>query len=122
MSWLAIARAVSDEMAKPMPAACAPPPGLAAARVGMPMTCPDMLTSAPPLLPGLMGALVWMTSGRVAPAASAVAGSVTDRPVADTMPSVTLLASTSGLPGQRAERDTATEQRPCQCGHRWRAP
>ena len=57
-----------------MPAACAPLCGLTAASVGMPMTCPDRLTSAPPLLPGLMGALVWMTSGRVAPAESVVAG------------------------------------------------
>ena len=31
----------------------------------MPITCPELLTSAPPLLPGSMGALVWIAPGSV---------------------------------------------------------
>ena len=75
-------------MAKPMPWAWAPLSGLAAASVGMPITCPEALTSAPPLLPGLMGALVWIALGKVAAAEPGAAGSVTARPVAEMMPSV----------------------------------
>src|SRR6266566_8315943 len=62
-------------------------------RVGIPTTCPSRSTSAPPLLPGLIGALVWITFGSEAPP-----GSVTVRPTALTIPSVTLLCSPSGLP------------------------
>jgi hypothetical protein len=34
---------------------------------GMPTTWPARFTRAPPLLPGLMAAEVWITSGKVAP-------------------------------------------------------
>ena len=54
-----------DERAKPIPLAAEPPSsGSVAARVGMPMTRPWVSTRAPPLLPGLMAALVWTVSGR----------------------------------------------------------
>jgi hypothetical protein len=43
--------------------------GSSAASVGMPITRPDRSTSAPPELPGLIAALVWMTDKRVAPSA-----------------------------------------------------
>ena len=55
-------------IAKPMPGAAPPPAsGSVAASVGMPMTSPDRLTSAPPLLPGLIAAEVWMAPVIVAP-------------------------------------------------------
>ena len=66
--------------------------------VGTPITLADRSTSAPPLLPGLIAALVWMAWGRVAPGEPSPAGSVTARPTAETMPSVTLPVSPSGLP------------------------
>src|SRR5574337_1728161 len=93
MSWLAMSLAVFEGMAKPMPGAAPPIWGSVAVRVGMPMTWPDRSTRAPPLLPGLIGALVWMTLGIAAPF-----GSLTVRPRALMMPSVTLLWRPSGLP------------------------
>lgn len=45
-------------MAKPMPFTWALSCGLASARAGMPVTSPADLTSAPPLLPGLIRVLV----------------------------------------------------------------
>src|ERR1039458_4506457 len=93
-----MSRTVLEGIPKPMPGAGAPVSEVAAASVGTPMTCPDRLTSAPPLLPGLIGALIWIAPGRVAPGDSRVAGSAAARPVAETMPSVTLLVSPSGLP------------------------
>ena len=59
----------------------------------MPTTSPLRSTRAPPLLPGLIAALVWITSGRALPL-----GSLTWRPRALTMPSVTLDWRPSGLP------------------------
>ena len=56
------------------------PPVPAAVSVGMPMTSPAVVTRAPPLLPGLIGALVWIASGRVAPGPPSLAGSATTRP------------------------------------------
>ena len=85
-------------MAKPMPWAWVPLCGLAAASVGMPITCPEALTSAPPRLPGLIAAVVWIAPGRVVAAEPWAAGSVTARPVAEMMPSVTLPDRPSGLP------------------------
>jgi hypothetical protein len=43
-----------------MPFAATPLDGSTAASIGMPMSTPFKLTSAPPLLPGLEDALVWM--------------------------------------------------------------
>ena len=62
------------------------------------MTWPDALTSAPPLLPGLIGALVWIAPASVAAAEPSAAGSVTARSVAETIPWVTLPDRPSGLP------------------------
>ena len=50
-----------------MPAAAPPSCGSLAASVGMPITRPWMSASAPPELPGLIGALVWIVFGSVTP-------------------------------------------------------
>ncbi len=71
-------------MAKPMPL----PLGLMA--VLMPTTCPRRLKSGPPLLPGLMLASVWMKSS-YGPAPMV-------RPLALTMPIVTVWPRPNGLP------------------------
>ena len=60
ISCLAMLVTVSLGIAKPIPAAAPPSWGSVAASVGMPMTFPAKSTSAPPLLPGLIAALVWM--------------------------------------------------------------
>ena len=49
------------------PGAAPPSSGSEAASVGMPITAPVRSTSAPPLLPGLIGALVWITAGSATP-------------------------------------------------------
>src|SRR4029453_7752515 len=74
-----------------------------AARVGMPMTWPWRSTRAPPELPGLMGALVWITLGRATPLSS-----LTVRPRALMIPSVTLDCSPRGLPMARATSPTSS--------------
>jgi hypothetical protein len=71
----------------------------------MPMTWPERSTSAPPLLPGLIGALVWIVLMRTA---ELPCPSDTVRPVADTMPSVTVPVSPSGLPMARTISPTRT--------------
>ncbi len=82
-----------------MPAAApSPMPGSVAASVGMPMTCPSRSTRAPPLLPGLIAADVCTMLAMVAPVPPSVLPSLTVRPVADTMPWVTLDDSPSGEP------------------------
>ena len=97
---------VSDGIAKPMPAAAPPSCGLVAASVGMPITCPSRFTSAPPLLPGLIAALVWIALIRTA---ELPCPSDTVRPVADTMPSVTVPVRPSGLPIASTISPTRTE-------------
>ena len=83
-----------DGIAKPMPEAGVPPySGFDAPSVGIPMTRPWMSTSAPPELPGLIAALVWMRLGSEMPLPSWPV-----RPSALTMPSVTELDRPSGLP------------------------
>jgi hypothetical protein len=57
MSWSMTARAITTGTAKPMP--MLPPAGPMIA-VLMPMSSPLRLTSAPPELPGLIEASVWM--------------------------------------------------------------
>src|SRR4051812_18809063 len=69
----------------------------------MPITRPDRSTSAPPELPGLIAALVWMTDERVMPLPSG-----TLRRTAETMPSVTLERSPSGFPRASTMSPTAT--------------
>ncbi len=99
MIWSATVRTMDDGMAKPMPAAASPfRPGSDAARVGIPMTSPSRSTSAPPLLPGLMAAEVWIMLGMVAPVPPVPDVSLTVRPVAETIPWVTLEDSPSGEP------------------------
>ena len=89
-------------MANPMPGAGAPPvSGSNAASVGIPTTWPDRSASAPPLLPGLIAALVCTACGSVAPGPPFAPGSVTVRPTAETMPLVTLPVSPNGLPMAR---------------------
>src|SRR4051812_959318 len=80
-------------IANPMPFAAPPICGSEAVSVGMPTTAPVRSTRAPPLLPGLIAALVWITPGSATPFSS-----FTVRPSALTMPSVTLLWRPSGLP------------------------
>ena len=55
-----------------------------------------------------MAALVWTTSGRVAPGPPASDGSVTVRPTAETMPFVTLPVRPSGLPMASTMSPTAS--------------
>ena len=84
---------MSMGMAKPMPWA------LPATAVLTPMTWPSESSSAPPELPGLMAASVWIRLRRLRgwPVASSV--TVIERPVALTTPVVTLFSkSPSGLP------------------------
>src|SRR3954451_2962257 len=95
--WPAIDRTVLLAIAKPIPEAAPPSSGSVAASVGMPMTAPSESTSAPPLLPGLIGALVWITAGSATPPPSG-----TVRLVELTTPWVTLERSPSGLPIARA--------------------
>ena len=104
MTWpvLMICPAISvtmlEGMANPIPGAAPPSCWSVAASVGIPTTWPARLTRAPPLLPGLIAAEVWITSGKVAPGFPPSGGSGTVRPVAEMIPSVTLLARPSGLP------------------------
>src|SRR5262245_35792854 len=95
MSCGAMLVTVSLGIAKPIPTAAPPICGSLAASVGMPTTCPAKLTSAPPLFPGLIGALVWMA---LMSTAELPWPSDTVRPVAETIPSVTVPVSPSGLP------------------------
>ena len=67
----------------------------------MPTTSPDMLTSGPPELPGLMAASVWMKSLNGLP------GSM-DRPLALMMPAVTVCWSPKGEPMASTQSPTLT--------------
>ena len=70
------------------------------------MTSPAPFTSAPPELPGLIAASVWMASMTVA--SSWVEPVATARPVALMIPSVTVLESPSGAPIATATSPTCT--------------
>ena len=82
-----------------------PPPswGSVAARVGIPITRLWMSTSAPPELPGLIAALVWIIIGNVT-----LLSSCTASRKALTIPSVTLDRSPSGLPIAIARSPTSS--------------
>ena len=67
----------------------------------MPITSLFKVTSAPPLLPGLIGALVWTAPAIVAPGKAPSRGEDTVRPTAETIPLVTLPDRPSGLPMAR---------------------
>ena len=65
-----LGRDVPDEVlgiAKPIPGARPPSSGSVAASVGIPITRPWRSASAPPELPGLIAALVWIISGSAMP-------------------------------------------------------
>src|SRR5690348_14533574 len=70
--------------------------GLVALSVGMPISWPLRFTSAPPLLPGLMGALVWISPVRSP--AGPLGASLAERLSALTMPKVAVLRRPSGEP------------------------
>ncbi len=92
-----------------MPGAAEPPSsGSTAVSVLIPITWLERLTSAPPLLPGLIAAEVCTMLPMVAPGEPGLCGSVTVRPTAETMPSVTLLDRPSGLPMASVTCPTAT--------------
>ncbi len=93
ISWDTTASTRFDGIAKPTPFAGVLDSVLTAVNVGMPMNSPCKLTRAPPLLPGLMGASVWMALEIVVPA-----DSVTLRFSALIMPSVAVSVIPSGLP------------------------
>ena len=98
ISWLAIVSAMSTGMAKPSPMLPPLEPGTAAPAEGIPTSCPSQLTIAPPLLPGLIAASVWMASASSALWDVPPPGTSTVRASALTMPLVTLLDSPSGAP------------------------
>src|SRR5580765_1864562 len=134
MSWSAIALASRTGMAKPIPMLPAwPLPWDSEAMAElMPTSWPEALTRAPPLLPGLIAALVWIalvTTGSVVccDCPNGSVGScwlcppvVTGRLRALTIPVVTVPARPSGLPMamtgsptlSASESPTATGVRP----------
>src|SRR4051794_33664768 len=67
MSCGATTLTVPAGIANPMPGAEPPICGSAAVSVGIPTTSPSRFTRAPPLLPGLIAAEVWMTPDKLAP-------------------------------------------------------
>ena len=75
-----IGRAMSIGMAKPMPVESR------STAVLMPMTAPVASRSGPPLFPGLIAASVWMRL-----VSRTLESSWTVRPVAETIPVVTVL-------------------------------
>ena len=86
--WPSTARAMLDGTAKPMPTL--PPEGPMIAEL-MPTSSPRRLTSAPPELPGLIEASVWMKSSKPS-------GERPLLPSALTMPEVTVCPMPNGLP------------------------
>src|SRR3954465_14720869 len=89
-------------IANPIPGAGVPPnSGSSAERVGMPITRPFRSASAPPELPGLISALVWIADVSVTPFPSD-----TVRLTEETMPCETLECRPSGLPIARARDPT----------------
>src|SRR5579862_2071334 len=87
---------VDDGMAKPMFWAGALPVDDAATAVLIPTTWPAESTRGPPEFPELMAASVWMMLCSVSPAPPEEPPACTVRPVADTMPEVTV-----GVPAER---------------------
>src|SRR6185312_13707815 len=113
--WSAIAVTRLLGIAKPMPGALPPSWGSVAARVGIPITRPSMSTSAPPELPGLIAALVWITDGNVT-----LFDSGTAALKALTIPSVTLERNPSGFPIAIARSPTwSLEESAKVAGFRW---
>src|SRR2546421_4916041 len=94
MSWGTMRCTVLAGMAKPTPLAGLLNSGSIAVSVGTPITRPLRSRSAPPLLPGLMAALVWMAP-RICPPPLP---SLTVRSRALTRPPVAVPTMPSGLP------------------------
>ena len=94
-------------MAKPMSSVGALPVELEATAVFMPMTCPWLSTSGPPEFPGLMAASVWSSPVRFSVWPLSF-WAVSERPSADTIPSVTVgpPARASAFPMARTESPT----------------
>src|SRR6478735_1142791 len=113
ISWSAVLRAWSLGMAKPTPMLPDWPessglePGMRAIAELTPMTRPDMSSSGPPELPGLIAASVWIALMN-AGASSAPPG-VTGRLSALTIPLVTVLSRPSGAPTATTGSPTTTE-------------
>ena len=84
LSWLMIPLARFTGMANPIPC---PPATIA---VFIPITSPSMFRRGPPLLPGLMDASVWMKSS--------YGPDPITRPLALTMPAVTVCSKPNGFP------------------------
>ena len=80
----------------------------------IPMTSPAPLTSAPPELPGLIAASVWMASMTVV--SSWVEPVATARPVALMIPSVTVFDRPSGAPMATATSPTCTSSESAKVG------
>ena len=99
-----MSRTVSIGMAKPRPTL---PPPTDAIAVFTPMTAPLAATSAPPELPGLIGASVW-TALITALVSLPSPASRTGRSRALTMPLVTVPASPSGEPMATTGSPTTT--------------
>ncbi len=81
---------VDEGMAKPMFWAGALPVLAEATAVSMPTTCPAESTRGPPEFPELMAASVWIMLCRVSPTPPPESPAWTVRPVAETMPDVTV--------------------------------
>ncbi len=81
---------VDDGMAKPMFCAGAFPVLDEATAVSIPTTCPAESTSGPPEFPELIAASVWIMFRNVSPAPPDASPACTVRPVAETMPDVTV--------------------------------
>ena len=99
ISWSMTVLTMFDGIAKPMPMF---PPDCDRMAVLMPTSSPRRLTSAPPELPGLMAASVWMKF-------SYPSGLMPDRPSALTMPEVTVCCRPNGLPIATTKSPTRTE-------------
>ena len=97
-----------DGMAKPMPME---PPEREKIAVLMPTTAPSMSTSAPPELPGLMAASVWMKKPE-----SLMPRLV--RATAETMPLVTVWPTAKGLPTASTRSPTSSSSESPNSKHR----
>ena len=78
--------------------------------VFMPMTLPDMSTSGPPELPGLMAASVWMNFWNCLARPEASRSSM-ERFLAETMPAETVCERPKGLPMARTQSPTCAPSR-----------
>ena len=109
-SWLTTQSAVVAGIAKPIPCANA------MIAVLMPITAPLASSSGPPELPGFSGAVCWMTLSISRPCTPR-----SERPVALTMPAVTVESKPSGLPIATASWPGRAEPRRLEVRERQRA-